>query len=120
MASKKAPTPLKPLLPMGGGVQGLDFTSLVAAIAQVHVQSAARASRVVNMSLTLRNWVIGAYIRHYEQQGADRARYGARLLETLATALQRPCKPVLTAVAPGVIWACADSYLMCIHRFGNR
>ena len=40
------------------------------------------------MSLTLRNWVIGAYIRQYEQQGVDRATYGARLLEKLSTALQ--------------------------------
>lgn len=33
------------------------------------------------MSLTLRNWAIGCYIREYEQNGADRAKYGARLLE---------------------------------------
>ncbi len=88
MSPKKAPTARKPLPTPGGPAQALDFTSLVASIAQVHTQSAAQVSRAVNVSLTLRNWAIGAYIRHYEQQGADRARYGARLLEQLATALQ--------------------------------
>ena len=86
MSPKKSPPARKPLPTHGSPAQGLDFTSLVAAIAQLHAQSAARASRAVNVSLTLRNWAIGAYIRHYEQQGADRARYGARLLEQLATA----------------------------------
>jgi predicted nuclease of restriction endonuclease-like (RecB) superfamily len=66
----------------------LDFASLVAAIRKVHERSAVVASRVVNVSLTLRNWAIGWYIREYEQKGADRAKYGARLLENLAEALQ--------------------------------
>ena len=38
-------------------------------------------------SLTLRNWAIGCYIVEYEQNGADRAKYGARLLESLSDAL---------------------------------
>lgn len=88
MPAKKTPTASK-LRPMkGSNDQSLDFAALVAAIGQVHAQSAAQASRVINVSLTLRNWVIGAYIRQYEQKGADRARYGARLLEQLAMALQ--------------------------------
>ncbi len=66
----------------------MDFSTLVAAIGQVHAQSAAQANRVINVSLTLRNWAIGAYIRSYEQQGTDRAQYGAQLLERLSTALQ--------------------------------
>lgn len=32
----------------------------------------------------MRNWLIGAYIVEFEQSGKDRAKYGARLLETLA------------------------------------
>ncbi len=35
---------------------------------------------VINVSLTLRNWVIGYYILEYEQRGADRADYGGHLL----------------------------------------
>lgn len=65
----------------------LDFSALVAAIQQAHAYSAAAASRAVNTQLTLRNWLIGAYIHHYELHGADRADYGDRLLPQLAERL---------------------------------
>lgn len=64
-----------------------DLNSLVDAIQLVHEQSAAVVNRAVNTSLTLRNWVIGTYIREYEQQGADRATYGEALLERLSERL---------------------------------
>jgi predicted nuclease of restriction endonuclease-like (RecB) superfamily len=66
----------------------LDFASLVQAIREVHQRSAAAAGRAVNVALTLRNWVIGWYIREYEQKGRDRAAYGDSLLETLAERLK--------------------------------
>ena len=75
--------PRKPKAPQGT----LNFAALVGAVQQVHEHSAAAASRAVNLSLTLRNWAIGCYIRDYEQNGADRAKYGARLLEELSAAL---------------------------------
>jgi len=68
--------------------KSLNFASLVNAIRQVHQHSAAAAGRAVNFALTLRNWVIGAYIREYQQKGRDRANYGAFLLETLAERLK--------------------------------
>ena len=46
-----------------------------------------KAVKAVNVSLTLRNWLIGFYIAVYEQQGADRAAYGEHLLEKLAKRL---------------------------------
>ena len=36
-------------------------------------------SPAINVSLTLRNWVIGYYMLKYEQRGSDRADYGERL-----------------------------------------
>ncbi len=66
-----------------------NFAALVNAILQVHEQSSAAASRAVNVSLTLRNWLIGWHIREYEQHGADRAEYGERLLDRLAEALRQ-------------------------------
>lgn len=62
----------------------LSFDLLVSAIGQVHAEMAAQAGRAVNISLTLRNWLIGFYIAEYEQQGSDRAQYGDRLLERLS------------------------------------
>ncbi len=67
--------------------ESLDFAALVKAIRQVHEQSAALVNRTVNSTLTLRNWVIGAYIREYEQRGADRAKYGEALVDRVAERL---------------------------------
>ncbi len=78
----RQPAPPKP------AQAALDFTALVAAIEQAHAYSSAAASRAVNTQLTLRNWLIGAYIHHYELHGADRADYGDRLLARLAQQLQ--------------------------------
>ena len=64
------------------------FDALVAAIEGAHTALAAQASKAVNISLTLRNWLIGCYIHEYEQAGADRAAYGGRLLDSLAGRLQ--------------------------------
>ena len=68
--------------------KGIGFASLVESIRQVHMQSAATAGRAINVALTLRNWLIGAYIHHYELHGQDRAQYGERLFATLAERLE--------------------------------
>ena len=65
----------------------LSFTELVGSIRHVHEELSAQAGRAVNLSLTLRNWLIGSYIAEYEQKGTDRAEYGARLLENLSSRL---------------------------------
>lgn len=67
----------------------LNFLRLVETIHDIDDALKAQASRAVNSSLTLRNWLIGLYIREYEQHGQDRARYGEGLLEALAVALQQ-------------------------------
>ncbi|MGJ0515480.1 MAG: PDDEXK nuclease domain-containing protein [Methylomicrobium sp.] len=68
-------------------VNKLDFGQLVASIRQLHDNLSNQASRAVNVSLTLRNWLIGAYIDQYELHGEDRARYGEGLLASLAKEL---------------------------------
>lgn len=64
-----------------------DFSALVASIRSLHERRAALAARAVNTTLTLRNWLIGQYIRHYELHGADRAAYGSNLFEQLSSTL---------------------------------
>ncbi len=66
----------------------LNFESLVNMISRVHEQLAAEATKAVNIYLTLRNWLIGYYIREYELKGSDRAKYGERLFEKLAERLK--------------------------------
>ena len=66
---------------------GLTFENLVLSIRGVDQELAAQASRAVNVSLTLRNWLIGCYIAEYELRGADRAHYGEKLLAKLSARL---------------------------------
>ena len=65
----------------------LTFEHLVTSIRQVHEQMSAQAGKAVNISLTLRNWMIGFYIAEFELYGADRAKYGERLLPELTERL---------------------------------
>jgi predicted nuclease of restriction endonuclease-like (RecB) superfamily len=67
----------------------LDYGALVEAIAQAHVTARGRAAQAINVSLTLRNWLIGCHIVEYEQNGRDRAKYGERLLDELARDIRR-------------------------------
>ena len=89
MAGKKKGKSLTKRRRDSGPVGQLDFTALVEAIRQTHEQCAGQAKRAVNVSLTMRNWVIGWYIREYEQNGADRAAYGDGLIDSLAERLER-------------------------------
>lgn len=65
----------------------LTFPSLIGAIRHIHDECSSQASRAVNVSLTLRNWLIGCYIAEYELRGSDRAGYGDKLLDNLSTEL---------------------------------
>ncbi|MEE4143427.1 MAG: PDDEXK nuclease domain-containing protein [Halieaceae bacterium] len=64
------------------------FGQLVERIQAAHRELAAQAGRAINISLTLRNWLIGCYIAEYELNGQDRAQYGDRLFSDLAGALK--------------------------------
>ncbi|MDP7494341.1 MAG: DUF1016 N-terminal domain-containing protein [Candidatus Undinarchaeales archaeon] len=72
----------------GKGTGGsLSFGALVGTIAEVHERLAVHATKAVNISLTIRNWLIGFHIEEYERKGVDRATYGDRLMDDLAKAL---------------------------------
>lgn len=89
---------------------GMDFPALVSAIREAHEQCAAQAKRAVNVALTMRNWLIGNYIREYEQNGADRAAYGMRLLETLADELREGLDRCYTGRYLGLCRQLFDTY----------
>jgi predicted nuclease of restriction endonuclease-like (RecB) superfamily len=67
--------------------KALNFESLVAEIEQTHQHFQQQAVKAVNMSLTIRNYLIGFYIVEFEQKGEDRAAYGSKLLDSLAAKL---------------------------------
>ncbi len=62
----------------------IEFRDIVSSIVDVHRELSAQASRAVNISLTMRNWMIGYYIDAFELRGADRAAYGDQLFAKLA------------------------------------
>ena len=72
---------------MAFNMDDMDLNRLVAAIRQAHDALSKQASQAVNISLTLRNWLIGCYIAEYELNGADRATYGEKVLSELAARL---------------------------------
>jgi DUF1016 N-terminal domain len=67
----------------------LTLERLIEALRDVHKRLRAQAGPAINVSLTLRNWLIGAYIAEYELRGADRAAYGENLLHELADQLTK-------------------------------
>jgi predicted nuclease of restriction endonuclease-like (RecB) superfamily len=62
----------------------LNFGSLVSVIEQTHQHFQQQAVKAVNVSLTVRNWLVGYFIVTFEQKGEDRAAYGSKLLSNLA------------------------------------
>lgn len=67
----------------------MNYDSLISAITDTHQHAQAGAAGAVNRHLILRNWLIGAYIVEFEQNGQERAEYGAGLLKRLASDLKK-------------------------------
>lgn len=64
-----------------------DLQELVSLIGETQQYFKLQASKQVDTALTLRNWLIGYYIAEYELNGADRAEYGAKLIDRLSKQL---------------------------------
>lgn len=63
--------------------QPSNLQKLISVISETDLFFKTQAQKQVNVALTLRNWLIGLYIVEYEQNGADRAEYGEKLIEKL-------------------------------------
>jgi len=66
----------------------LNFDILIQSIERTHTHFQHKAVKVVNVSLTIRNWLIGFYIVEFELFGDDRAVYGQKLFDELALRLK--------------------------------
>ena len=55
---------------------------------ETHQHAQAGAAGAVNRHLILRNWLIGAYLIEFEQNGEDRAKYGTGLLKRIVSDLK--------------------------------
>lgn len=66
----------------------MTFKNLISNINDIHNTLQIKALQSVSVNLTIRNYLIGHYIVEYEQNGNDRAEYGARVLESMADNLK--------------------------------
>jgi predicted nuclease of restriction endonuclease-like (RecB) superfamily len=66
----------------------MKYAQLLKAIDATSQHLLGRVAAAVNQALVIRNWLIGAYIVEFEQNGEDRARYGEKLVPRLAADLQ--------------------------------
>ena len=67
----------------------MNFDLLISTIEQASTSLQKRALTSVNQALVIRNWLIGYYLVEYEQKGEDRAKYGKKLLESIANELKQ-------------------------------
>jgi len=65
----------------------MNFAHLVELCRLTHEEMQKQSVRAVDLTLVVRNWLIGRHIVEYEQNGADRAEYGARFLKSLSARL---------------------------------
>lgn len=65
------------------------FGDLTSIIQTTHDAALSSAVKAINRMQTMRNWLIGYYIVEYEQNGKDRAEYGAKLLKKLEERVNR-------------------------------
>lgn len=65
-----------------------DLSDLISNIGSLHQQLQQHAVKSINQLLTIRNFLIGYYIVEFEQDGANRAGYGKKLLTELAKSLK--------------------------------
>ncbi|GAB7015765.1 PDDEXK nuclease domain-containing protein [Methanogenium cariaci] len=70
-------------------MQDFSFDVLVGSIREIDAKFVSSAVKAVNVSLTLRNWCIGAYISEFELHGSNRAGYGDKLLVSISQELKR-------------------------------
>jgi predicted nuclease of restriction endonuclease-like (RecB) superfamily len=66
----------------------MKYQRLISNIDETHQTLQQSAVKAVNSHITLRNWLIGYYIVEFEQNGEDRAKYGAKLFQNLANELK--------------------------------
>lgn len=67
----------------------MHFTTLQQILLRLEDGFRLEAGRSVNRYMTVRNWLMGFYIVEFEQNGEDRAKYGASVVHNLAKSINR-------------------------------
>lgn len=83
----------------------MTFDHLIANLRDLDHALKQHVVRTANTGLTLRNWLVGAYLVEYEQHGEERAEYGEKLIPRLADELALP------GLTPTNLRLCRSLYL---------
>lgn len=67
----------------------IKFKELLSTIHLVHDKTYHAVTSAINQGLSIRNWLVGYYIVEFEQQGAERAAYGDKLLVSVAKEIKQ-------------------------------
>jgi predicted nuclease of restriction endonuclease-like (RecB) superfamily len=67
----------------------MNYSTLIKSITGATVRLQGNVASVANQALVIRNWLVGAWLVEFEQNGKDRAKYGQRLLELVAADLAK-------------------------------
>jgi len=65
----------------------MNFNQLLTSLQELDSTLKSRVAQSANLGLTLRNWLVGAYLVEFEQRGKERAKYGEQLTHKLAEKL---------------------------------
>ncbi len=69
-------------------IREMRLNNLIEVIEKTQQALKKNALTAVNVSLTIRNWLIGYYVVRYEQKGEDRAKYGEKLFVEISGKLK--------------------------------
>jgi len=65
----------------------MKFDQLIRSLRDLDISLKSHVKQTANAGLTLRNWLVGAYIVEFEQNGEERAEYGEQLIPELSSKL---------------------------------
>jgi hypothetical protein len=85
----------------------MNFELLENTIPNTHNHFQQQASKAINISLTLRNWLFGFYMVDFEQKGKDRAKYGDKIFDELSSRLK-----IIKSIDRRALYRFKDFYLL--------
>jgi len=96
----------------------MNLTNLITQLNDLDASLKKHVSHSANVGLTIRNWLVGAYLVEYEQNGDDRAEYGEKLINEVAKSIKVPGLSRITLQAcrlfyldyPGICQTASDIF----------
>ena len=86
----------------------MKFLQLIKAIDSANRHLLGRTAAAVDQALVIRNWLIGAYLVEFEQNGEDRARYGGQAF------CSSPASAVLPWATSMTTWISSSTIATCV------